>query len=55
MIWQYPLGVTQAQRLAMEIGSMRGWSAPGADPEAYGQAASVPGEPAAKSRNREVR
>ena len=29
------LGVTQAQRLAMEIGSMCGWDAPGADPKAY--------------------
>ena len=33
------LGVTQAQRLAMEIGSMCGWDAPGADPKAYERAA----------------
>ena len=29
------LGVTQAQRLAMEFGSMFGWDAAGADPKAY--------------------
>ena len=33
------LGVTQAQRLAMEIGSMCGWDAPGADPKAHERAA----------------
>ena len=32
------LGVTQAQRLAMETGSMHGWDLPGADPKAYEQA-----------------
>ena len=32
------LGVTQAQRLAMETGSMHGWDVPGADPKAYEQA-----------------
>ena len=32
------LGVTQAQRLAMECGSMHGWDVPGADPSAYQQA-----------------
>ena len=32
------LGVTPAQRMAMETGSMHGWSAPGADPKAYEQA-----------------
>ena len=32
------LGVTPAQRMAMETGSMYGWSAPGADPKAYEQA-----------------
>jgi hypothetical protein len=29
------LGVTRAQRLAMEIGSMAGWHVPGADPAAH--------------------
>ena len=29
------LGVTPAQRLAMEIGSMAGWDVPGADPKNY--------------------
>ena len=29
------LGVTPAQRLAMETGSMFGWSVPGADPKSY--------------------
>ena len=29
------LGVTPAQRMAMETGSMHGWSTPGADPKAY--------------------
>jgi hypothetical protein len=29
------LGVTEAQRLAMECGSMHGWTVPGADPSAY--------------------
>ena len=32
------LGVTQAQRMAMECGSMHGWDVPGADPSAYQQA-----------------
>ena len=31
------LGVTHAQRQAMEIGSMAGWTAPGADPKNYEQ------------------
>ena len=31
------LGVTQAQRLAMECGSIHGWSVPGADPSYYEQ------------------
>ena len=31
------LGVTQAQRLAMECGSMHGWDIPGADPSSYQQ------------------
>lgn len=31
------LGVTQAQRLAMECGSMHGWDVPGADSSAYQQ------------------
>ena len=44
------LGVTQAQRLAMEFGSMFGWDAAGADPEAYGQAPSVPEELAAAAK-----
>ena len=30
-------GVTHAQRQAMEIGSMAGWTAPGADPKNYEQ------------------
>lgn len=29
------LGVTPAQRMAMEIGSMAGWDVPGADPKNY--------------------
>ena len=29
------LGVSMAQRLAMETGSMHGWHVPGADPKAY--------------------
>ena len=29
------LGVTEAQRLAMEIGSMFGWEVPGANPAIY--------------------
>ena len=33
------LRVTQAQRRAMEIGSMCGWDAPGADPKAHKRAA----------------
>ena len=32
------LGVTQAQRMAMECGSIHGWAVPGADPSAYQQA-----------------
>ena len=44
------LGVTQAQRLAMEFGSMFGWDAAGADPEAYEQAPSVPEELAAAAK-----
>ena len=31
------LGVTPVQRQAMEIGSMAGWTAPGADPKNYEQ------------------
>ena len=31
------LGVTPAQRQAMEIGSMAGWDVPGADPGSYGR------------------
>ena len=31
------LGVTPAQRMAMETGSMHGWGVPGADPKAYEQ------------------
>lgn len=44
------LGVTQAQRLAMETGSMHGWDVPGADPKACAQALSVPEEIAAAAR-----
>ena len=36
------LGVTEAQRKAMEAGSMFGWSCPGADPKTYGQTAGQP-------------
>lgn len=43
------LGVTQAQRLAMETGSMHGWDVPGADPTVYAQPPSVPEEIAASS------
>ena len=32
------LGVTRTQRLAMEIGSMCGWDAPGADPKTHERA-----------------
>ena len=31
------LGVTQAQRLSLEFGSMHGWDVPGADPSTYQQ------------------
>ena len=44
------LGVTQAQRLAMETGSMYGWDVPGADPESYVQPSPIPGELAAAAR-----
>ena len=35
--WLYRLGVTQAQRLAMECGSIHGWNVPGANPASYEQ------------------
>ena len=44
------LGVSQAQRLAMETGSMHGWDVPGADPKAYERVPSVPDELAAATR-----
>jgi len=33
--WNADMGVTPAQREAMEIGSMWGWDVPGADPDIY--------------------
>ena len=36
------LGVTEAQRKAMEFGSMFGWDCPGADPKKYEQVMDQP-------------
>ena len=38
------LGVTAAQRLAMEAWSMHGWDCPAADPKTYEQASGAPAE-----------
>jgi len=40
--WNKEMGVTPAQREAMEIGSMFGWEVPGANPDIYNKQEEMP-------------